>query len=178
MKSKILFISVIILSIAAFGTTYLAINAYNGYDINKQEIKKNINTIPTTVQIDENEVSPQMKDAIHTISSNTNEYALFIKEQDIKRLPTSSNKQGVLQQLDEYRNNISGTSLDTITKADEELYEVMSNYKYNAVKCIDHMIAFITNGNVGQLEMHKKYTEDLLVYVRQSKVLASKYHLD
>lgn len=178
MKSKLLFIIVIILSIAACGTTYLAFNAYSGYDNNKPEIKKDINSIPENIIYNENEVSPQMRDAIYTITYNTDEYALFIKAQDIKRLPKSSNKQEIMQQIEEYQNNITGTSLDTITEADKELYDVMYNYQYNIEKCIEHMIAYITYGNVNSLEMHKKYTEDLLVYVRQSKVLASKHHLN
>lgn len=177
MKSKLLFI-IIILSIAACGTTYIAFNAYSGYEINKPEIKKNINSTPENVIYDEDEVSPQMKDAIYTITYNTDEYALFIKNQDIKRLPKSPNKQEIMQQIEEYQNNITGISLNTITEADKELYDVMYNYQYNIEKCIEHMIAYITYGNVNSLEMHKKYTEDLLIYVRQSKVLASKHNLN
>lgn len=148
------------------------------YDLTIDQPIDDINSIPETVKYDEDEVSPQMQDAIYTITYNTNEYALFIQEQDIKRLPMSSNKQGVLKQIEEYKANIAGASLDTITLADEELREVMYNYQYNAEKCIEYMIAFINTGNKDNLEMHKKYTSDLLSNVKQSKVLASKYNLN
>lgn len=276
MKSKILFIIVVILSIVACGTTYIAFNAHNGgYDSNKpddvsqefwdrtiqytlyidkftkeykdlpdnlaselNDIAKNkaeleialdihvlciaslthltngdvgyekeyskledifgkdlkkakldialvesyieSNTASTLkiVKYNDDEVSPQMKEAINTLIYNTNEYVVLMKNQNFILLPKDPSKAEILEQIDEYKIIIDSTSTNGITEADKEIHDDLYNYKNNILKCMAFMTLYIQTGDAGYLERHKKYSKDLKVSFKEIKELGNKYDLD
>lgn len=176
MKSKILFIVVVVLAIVACGTTYLAFNAYYGYESNKAD-DVTIDSIPKEIK-HQNELSPEMENSLYTITNNANEYAIFAKNLFQNKNRSSWNKSDVINQLNEFKYNIESVSSYGTTELDKEFEAVLYYYQYNAVKCIEYAISYVNTGNKDELIMHNSYAQDLKTNMQELKFLAQKHNVN
>lgn len=148
----------------------------SGYDLTTEQPIDDFNSIPEEIKYQDG-LSPEMRDSMHTITSNTDSYAIYAKSV-FQSNKSGWNKSEIVKQLNEFKYNIENSNTIGTTNIDKEFEDVLYNYRYNSVKCIEYAISYVNTGNKDKLIMHNNYAQDLKENIQELNFLVEKHNIN
>lgn len=148
----------------------------SSYDLSAEQPVDDFNSIPDEIK-HQDSLSPEMKASLYTITSNTDSYAIYAKSV-FQSQKSSWNKNEIIKQLNEFKYNIENANTFGTTNIDKEFEDVLYNYQYNSVKCIEYAISYVNTGDKNKLVMHNNYAKDLKENIQELNFLAEKFNIN
>lgn len=121
-------------------------------------------------------VSNEMKEAVHVITSATEETFTFLNSIDLKTVRYGSAKEDSVAVINETLILINSVNIPSETQADKEIHEALYYYRFNLEKSLEYLRKYINGGNINDAKMSKSYLEDLKESNSYLKSLSEKYN--